>query len=398
MTMKRIDPILRRAAAVAVVLAAAATPPAAALHSVFVAVPSYSEEALTWCGPAAAQMVMAGYPTAPCSHLQADVWAEILLHKTEPAWDADPAGMRGAMLALCPVPGTWAIYHRPAADELMFSVAYWMTRNNFPVAAVLDTTAHRPPVPAHQEHWVVIKGIVTDVDPTVPGTTAVNLEHIWYTDPAPAVFGDPAIEHFVAGGDWYLDFQAVGKAASAYLGEYVALIEPPRLRGRAVARKPLLRGELIPLEAALERAKRWVEEMRLLRELKPFADLARARPGRPLLVDPDGGGYYLVPFTVEGETVRHAVLINAYSGDFKELGAFAPVRYLEEREAVKRAKRLLRPGEEERVKASLVYDPEAGAVSRFHPVWRIQSERGVVAVRQDGTVRRWPAKRERQPD
>jgi len=383
---------LRGGWALALLLSLTLAAPAAALHSVFAAVPGHSEEALTWCGPAVGEMVMEGYPSGACNETQADIWAEIVLNRVEGTWDTDPAGLRGAMMSMCPPPsGHWSIVSRTDAADLMYSVAYWMTRNGFPVAAVMSTTAHNT-YAAHQEHWVVIKGIVTDADPTT--TSAVTLDHVWITDPSPATFGDPPLERFLSGGAWYAELQPVTKAGSAYNGKYVAVIEPPERRGLAKADLPILRGEVLPWERVVELSRRWLDKLEILRELKPFAELYRAEPKEPILVDPKFGGYYLVPFTVDGKTVRHAMLINAYDGSLLEVGAFAPVRYVGKKEALERAQKLLRVRQPERIDARLTFAPEAGAASRYHPVWRVEIDDRAVAVRQDGAVRFWPRKRD----
>jgi hypothetical protein len=390
--MKRSTTRVLRAATVLLVAAAAGPRPASALHSVFLSVPSHSEEALTWCGPAVAEMTMEGYPTTACSHLQADVWAAIVGHKVEATWDTDPVGMREALKGLCPPPGTWSVVARTAEDDLMYSVAFWMTQNSFPVPVVLDTAAHRPTVPAHPEHWVLVKGIVTDVNPV--GSPTVTLEHIWYTDPSPAAFGDPPIESFIPGGTWSTLLQPVNKPGSAYDGQHVAVIEPPRPRGRVRVKLPALTGRILPAAKALELAKRWVEKIEPLREIEPFKGLQRSRPLKPLLVNPRHGGYYLVPYSADGETASHAILVNAYSGEFQGAGAFARRRYMSDREALKRALRFFGIHRPQRYDVTLVYSPEAGAASLFHPVWRVAVDQHVAAVRQDGSVRRWPKGRE----
>jgi len=386
--MRSSNKIVRWAGTFALLAALTAAGPAAALHSVFLTVPNYSEEALTWCGPAVGEMVMEGYPGgAGCDEFQADVWAEILVHKTEADWDTDPVGLAEAMKSLCPPIGTWSVFHRADATELMYLVAFYMTHNNYPVAAVLNTQTHNA-IAAHQEHWVVIKGIVTDVDPT--SSSSITLEHVWYTDPAPPVFGDPPVEHFISGSSWYAQFETVTKASSAYTGEYVAVIEPPQRRGRAIARPEVLEGRIIRREEAFEMARRWIEKLEILAELEPFRKLRESEPLEPLLVNPKYGGYYLIPFSADGKTAQYAIAINAYNGEFQEAGAFAPMRYLSEKEAMKRSASVLSNRELERAKASLVFTPEAGVTSRFHPVWKVEVEERALTVRQDGRVRFWP--------
>jgi hypothetical protein len=261
------------------------------------------------------------------------------------------------------------------------------------VPALLSTTAHNSYAP-HEEHWVLIKGIVTDVDPTTAST--VSLEHVWITDPSPATFGDPPLERFLSGSAWYAELQAVSKAASSYHGEFVAVIEPPRVKGFARAEPRVLRGRVLPPGEVIARARKWLDELEILRELEPFAELHRAKALDPLLVDAPYGGYYLVPYALDGETVGHALLINAYDGTLLEAGAFAPVRYLGEKEAVETSLDRLGIRRPRSVTARLASDPRAGAASRYHPVWRVEVDGQVVGVRHDGTVRTWPAERKRR--
>jgi hypothetical protein len=362
-----------------------------ASHSVVVTVPILAEEATTWCGPAVGEMVMEGYPAGACNELQADVWQEIDNNRVEAAWHTDPAGMAAALNILCPPTGSWYIHHKATAAELMYSVAFWMTNNSYPVAVVLDTTAHSATDPSHQEHWAVIKGIVTDVTPI--GNSSVTLEYVFFNDPVGATFGDPGVEHIVTGGVWYSTYlQAVAKPTSAYDGEYVAVIEPPKFRGFLKAKLPVMSGRIISPERAFDSARKWVESFEQLREMKPFYRFLRAEPMEPVLVDPKYGGYYMIPFTNDGETAELAVLINAYTGEFAEAGAFAPVRYLSEKQALQRAGKLLRIDRMESYEVSRVYAPEAGSVSRFHPVYKVRINERTVSVRQNGASRLWPTK------
>src|SRR5438270_1818793 len=155
--------------------------PAAAQVSTFVTVTNHSEEALTWCGAAAGQMVVSGYPGGSCVQIQADMWDAIQTAKVESSWDTDPAGLRSAMTTLCPLPpgGHWSIFADPSAASLMYSVARWMKLRHYPVAAVLNTNPHNALV-SHREHWDTIKGIVTDLDPTT--NPAVTLQFVFITD------------------------------------------------------------------------------------------------------------------------------------------------------------------------------------------------------------------------
>lgn len=359
--------------------------PASADHSAFVTVTGHSEEALTWCGPATGQMVMGGYPTSACTLDQVDVDASIQAHKVEGNWDTDPAGLRDAMMELCPPPGGghWVVYARTDASSLTHSEAYWMTRNHFPVAALLSTTSHNSFGP-HQEHWVAIKGMVTDVDPTTNPT--VTLNYVFFVDPA-VPLGDPPLERFVSGGVWLSELQAVTKTPSAYNGQFVAVIEPPPTIGKVRFKQLVLVGRPIRIPEAVRAATRWVRDLKLT-EMATFREFAGAQAGEPVLVNAKRGGYYIVPFAVPGKPAALAVLVNAYNGDFLEAGRFTPRKFLPERTALERLRsafRLKDPIGPADYKAELVSTPDAA--TRYLPEWRITTRGRTLAVGQLGDVR-----------
>lgn len=372
--------------------------PAAAQHMVLLGpLPAHAEEAKSWCGAATGQMVMEGYPTGPCAAglvdpcttdeappwTQTVVACEIDSQRVEGGWDADPAGLRGAMTRLCPLPpgGHWSIFQETDAANLMYWVAFWMTTNRFPVAALLDTQAHYPEVPAHQEHWVMIRGIRTDVDPTHSPSAAVHLQAVCITDPVGLTFGGPPIERCIDGATWYGELQTVGKPTSAYAGQYVAIIEPPLGPGRAIAPESARTGTLIGREAAL-------------RAVAALHDKNRCgepafRAGRwsePLLINARYRGYYLVPFLGADGLAREAALVNAYDGSVEETGAFAPTRFLSEAEARAAALRSVGGQPKREALTDLVFDNRAGSPSRYQPTWRVRVDDRTVGVTQEGRV------------
>jgi hypothetical protein len=362
------------------------------LHSVMLSVPEHSEEALTWCGPAVAQMVMEGYPGGACTVLQEDIWAQVLSSKTEAIWDTDPAGMRGALKTLCPPPYNWSIYHKVDPAELMFKVAYWMTSNSFPVALVKDTVAHNA-IAGHTEHWVAIRGIVTDADPTT--TTSVTLENVWFNDPCPETLGDPAVVRFVTGTQWYDEFEPVTKVGSSYHGQYVAVIEPPAVSGVALAKIKVLFGTLITADQARESAARWIKEKKLY-AFESYKVLAKAKPLPPLLVNQMHGGYYIIPYSTDGRQALAAVIVNAYTGEFEEVGAFKPVQYLEKKQAIEIAMQALKPPPDRKSNtagpqpdpptAELVFPRGQQVVGRYFPLWQVNVNRQTIGVSQQQHV------------
>jgi hypothetical protein len=371
-----------------VAAAGAATASASPMHSVMLNVPDHSEEALDWCGPATGQMLMDGYPGGACSQLQEDIWAGILTYKVEPMWDTDPAGLAGSMNHLCPS-GHWIVYSNTNAPSLMYSIAYWMTRMNYPAGTLLNTSPHNADT-AHGEHWVAIRGIITDIDPTVPGNTSINLQYVWFNDPSPANLGDPSIERFVSGSTWYTLFQAVTKPGSSYLGKYVSVIEPPKIIGKAIAPLEIVSGKIIPPEEALRFAQKWIVDLKLA-ELAPYRSLKTAKPLKPLLVNKASKAYYLIPFAENKRKslINAAILINAYNGNLQEAGAFKPVALIVKDNAIKLAQENLAIKKIGVADAELIA-PDDSAASRYFPSWKVTLDKKVVNVNSEGKIIREP--------
>jgi len=376
--MKRTIQFIKLVLGVVAVLALSL--PAAAQVSTFVTVTNHSEEALTWCGAATGQMVVSGYPAGSCAPIQADMWDAIQAAKVEASWDTDPAGLRSAMTTQCPLPptGHWAIFADPSAPSVMHSVARWMRSLHYPVAAVLNTNPHNT-LTTHREHWVVIKGIVTDLDPVT--NPSVTLQFVFITD-QPANLGDPAVDRFLTGSQWYSEFQAVVNASSAYNGKFVAIIEPPQVRGTATAKVLPITGVLISSERAVAAAKNAINS---LKYAESFREIGQMQPQTPVLVNPGRRGYYIVPFAKPGAAPSMAILINAYSGDLMEAGRFAPRPILAERDAISRVARLLGRETLVNAKTTLVSTERD---SPYFPAWRVNVDGENVDVQQNGATRR----------
>ena len=357
--------------------------PARADVSVFTSVTPRAEEALTWCGAATGQMVVGAYPTSSCSPIQADVWAAIQANQVEASWDTDPAGLKQAMMTLCPPPGGghWVVFSNTTASSLMYSVAFWMRRNSFPVAAVLNTDPHNA-FAAHTEQWVTIKGIVTDVDPLT--ASSVTLKYIFIVQQAP-IFGDPAVERFITGSQWYSEFESVTIPGSAYNGKFVAVIEPPPTSGTAKAKLRVMAGQILRLERILPLLQRAIRSNDIAR-IDLVRDLTRLQPQKPVLVNPERGAYYLVPFGSPGKPATMAALVNAYTGELLEV-ARVPARAIpSERDAIERALQFTgrhKAKERPTTKATLVSE----AASPYFPAWRVSVDRADVLVDVDGKVR-----------
>ncbi|MBI5042525.1 MAG: hypothetical protein HZC10_01545 [Nitrospirae bacterium] len=354
------------------------------LHSVMLTVPDHPEEALNWCGPATGQMIMEGYPAGSCTKLQEDIWMAVQGYKTEAMWDTDPVGLKEAMKHLCPPAGTWSVHAKTDPQAVMYDVAYWMTKNNYPAAGLLNTLSHNA-YTSHGEHWVAIRGIITDKDPTLPGNTSVNLQFIWFNDPSPVNLGDPSVERFVSGSQWYSEFQPVAKVGSGYQGKYVAVIEPPEIKGKAISPAEVLIGKVITPEDAMKYAAKWIEEYKLY-EMEPYKILRKTSALTPLLVNKSHGGYYIIPYAVEEKSAHAAIIINAYTGNFQEVGAFKPAAYMPKEEAINIALKHLGVEKPKKADAELIFPIGEQTVSRYFPIWKVTADRKVLGVDHQGKI------------
>lgn len=355
-------------------------------------IPSYCQEDNIWCGAATAQMILEGYPgEVEHPYTQTHIWQRIQAHKDDLGvnWATDPDGLRDALMELGGDPGVnWVIFDNPTSQSLMYTIAYWMTRRLYPAAILVNGW----------QHWVAITGITTDVDPTT--TNSVTLQYIEIIDPwnppCPTA-ASGGVKSWITGSTWYSDYfyTAGNYPASKWDGNYIAVVEPPLKEGVARAPTPVDTGRVISDSTAKQQAMMWIKKLHL-DEREPYTLLRKIKPLKPLLVNREYKGYYIVPFGYEeGEISQAAVLVNAYNGDFQEVGVFHnPIKYLSKDQTVKIALDYLCFCRA-KSKARLIFQPSEQTESRFLPIWKITVEKrrwiffkrvATVYVTQEGKV------------
>lgn len=363
---------------------------ASAAHDVYLetpnSVPSYCQETNIWCGVATTQMILEGYPGG-VEHpfTQTHIWNRIVAHRDDAGvnWATDPDGLRDTLMELGGDLGVhWSIFQNANAQSLMYSATYWMTKRRYPTAVLVYGF----------QHWVMIDGFTTDVDPTT--NSSVNLQSIEIVDPwnppCPAATNG-GVRSLMTGSNWYSNYWYTpgNIPASKWNGNYIAVIEPPVTEGVAKAPQQVEEGRIISEGEALERAVMWMKELQI--EKRPqYAILRGTKPLKPLLANQKHKGYYLVPFGYkDGEISQGAVLVNAYNGEFQEVGAFLkPIKYLSQGQATRIALNYLCACKETklRVRAQLIFQPSEQTQSRFMPLWMVTVGKVTVYVTQEGKV------------
>lgn len=360
-------------------------------------VPLYGQQQCNWCGAASAQMIMNGYPD-PTDRIfltQLNIWNSIQANNSTNAidvnqnWATDPQGLQGCLMVLNPPPGgTWNIHMDTIRDNLMFDIFFWMNRNNYPVAVLIN----------EGEHWVVIVQYETDVEPIAGSTPTLN--EITFYDPEPHNIGS-VINKLAA--NWYANEWANSiRFPGTWRNNWVAVIEPPIEKGRVKVKMVERMGKkIIPPEKAIEYAKMWIEKRRLDKKI-PYKILQRKDiiTLNPILVREQSKGekvtdFYIVPFGLEREIdrTRISIIVNAYTGEFEEIGSFGkPIKYLPEKEAIyiiAKAMGLTRT-EIRDVEARMIFQPSKQTHIRIYPFWEIKlkamEHKRILYVDQNGIV------------
>ncbi len=333
-------------------------------------------EADHYDGAACVQMAIKNC-SPPSTATQEQIFNRIQAHNTEPTlWFGDPNGIRGALgdplLSPC---GHWAVGEAPSPglatkEALLGMVLYWMEQNKYLTPVCI----------AGEEHWVVIVGLVTTVNPD----SSVTITNVLLYDPRPGVSGFDMPN----ASDWFGDPNYWGspltKTGSAWNGKYVAVYEPPPTGPKIVIPKRILEGPILPPREILRHVHMWLEEIRGSELARgPLEVLQRdIKPKAPVLVNAGRYSYYLVAF----DDSRLAAVFNAYDGSFEQIRYFdEPQRLVPDHSAFNERLREALGVRGAKVveieRPELRYDPEAAPLGRLSPTWEaratVRDARGV---------------------
>lgn len=241
-------------------------------------VPYHAADAGTHDAPAAIQMILeeiglAALPT------QAAIAAEIQAHNTEPAsWYSDPDGVQGALIHFKPAAfaNTFVDFSYPTENQASRHITFTLHHYQVATATLVYSGGH----------WVVVKGVQTDVDPLQNAAYSIDgfwIHNPWPDDPLPGAASQNVwIDHatwvgtyftpVVYGATWLNNFVSVCDPVVGALGALKPAKRPPRADGR----------EMIPPEQALQLLRLEIDTL----GLDADGELAggRGRAAQPVLV------------------------------------------------------------------------------------------------------------------
>jgi hypothetical protein len=349
--------------------------PAHADYAVSLKVPLTPQQNDYYCGAASSQMTMTAYP-AVSSHKcvqQDEIYNRIQHFKKDSGFYSDPDGIKDAVMDLDPPPagGSFVIISDADRAVVMHNALSSMSDRSYPTVVLVNGG----------DHWVVITGFRTDIDPR---TGNAVLQELQINDPWPVATSpnnDPCTSNSggggairtVTGSSWYKhDWKVPNHYGKKWPGKYVAVVGTALAQGTVTAKDEVAKERLIPATEAVKRAQDYVMERKLAER---HAELQQAKATRALLVNRQQDPYFLVPFETEGGRSRFVVLLDAHSGDLEEFGVLnEPVHYLNEIDALFMARSTTIATTQVPLTGAateLVYSPSLQMKNRYLPVWKV---------------------------
>lgn len=287
--------------------------------------PSICQETNNWCGAAAAQMILQGYPDGEKYFVpQKTAWETIKRYNDDKAvsWATDPDGLAGTLNWLGKNGVVdWRIAKDPKPEGLMHAMLSSLSKSRYPATVLVYGF----------QHWIVVDGFKTDADPAQ--RTDVKLEQVEITNPWPPcdLAVKAGVRSIVSAETWYDKYwYATGKIEkSKWNDNFVAIFNHAgTTEGRAPAAAVSIRidGEVNATEIA-RRAKAYLTNFRATKG-SDFTVLEKAKPQAPLRVLEMRGQYYLVPLRLAGAKKDVGAMTFSTNGRFEEIGVFgAPGDY-----------------------------------------------------------------------
>lgn len=281
------------------------------------AVPYHAADSGSNDAPAAIQMILEeiGLAAVPT---QAAIAAVVQANNTEPAsFYSDPNGVQGALVNLKPAAfaNTFSDYSYPTENQASRHITYTLHHYQVATATLVYSGGH----------WVVVKGVQTDVDPLANAGYSIEgfwIHNPWPDDPLPGAASDNVWIDYatwvgtyhtsvVYGATWLNNFVSVCDPVVGALGA----LKPAKRRNRADGR------ELLTPDQALQMLRLEVESL----ELGAHGGLALAggQPGQPVLVqrlDQEDVQTYAIPWQ-DGNGVRALFHLDARFGLLREAAA-----------------------------------------------------------------------------
>jgi len=306
--------------------------------------PYYTQTTSYYCGAASAKMILNSEKLGIYVASQDTLYNYIHSHNNSCStnWASDPQGLSAVL-------NHYANTHTPPAYFVVSALsnqedgvkkqAYTIDKYGVPPTSLIYNCAH----------WVVVRGVFTDVQPTTAATYTIYGFYVndpWYGSTS---LGE---NKYIDISSWKDDyFTGCSWCGSPSGNKYISVVDPdpiPAVRlkyPKVLERKP----RIISAKEAQEYAANAIKQFESQKEFhKNFAEalkvMRESKISNPLLVqrsDRKKDAFYIVPL-MKANLTSGAIIIDAYSGQLKEATyIIKPIEYVERFE-VKRATELFK--------------------------------------------------------
>ena len=363
-----------------------------------------------YCGAACAMMVLAEIGLPYTAMNQVDLYDSNHTHSQQPDWYSDPYGLRYTLVDRKPASfaNTFVVYKPTTEEEGTRKIVYTLWRYGVsPVVLVY-----------HCMHWIVVRGVQTDVEPTAGAAYTVN--GFWINNPvyhdnsphsATDVCGSGGVNgvenQWVSYAYWQNTlFTGCNYDSPTGSSQFISVCDPEEpkieLPRRPSFDPPFDGREIIPSDVAVRSVYEGIERFELYDAKDQMAKLREPRFEAPILVkrlDRPDSHYYLSPAMLDGAVFGFGQ-VDAVYGDLQSVYILEePTRpYDLDRETIaksvldrtfdlpeKQGQFRLRP-DTFSVSPTLVWQPCRESYSPHLPFWQITAGGQSVFVRADGQV------------
>jgi hypothetical protein len=291
----------------------------------------HTQDTYYYCGAACAMMVLAEIGV-PYADLDQDVlYTSNHDHNAQPGWYTDPEGLRFTLVDRRPAgfTNTFVVFKPTTELEGTRKIVHTLRVYGVSPSALVYGCGH----------WIVIRGVQTDVD---PNSGPYTVDGFWVNNPAWYSSSPPpphtATDICGSGGALGIENEFVSYAAwqSTYftgcnyddpgsLNQFISVCDPEVPKIQLPRRRPEKRlasgRKLLSMNQAIEFAEVGLNEYQLFKNELSARALKAGKPGQPQLVlrlDRPDSYYYLVPWQ-RAESPMAFVQVDARFGLFNSL-------------------------------------------------------------------------------
>lgn len=277
--------------------------------------PYYTQTTSYYCGAASAQMILNSEKLGIYVPSQATLYNYIHPRNQCSNWYTDPKGLKDVLNNYAGTKAHFVVSALANQNDGVKKLAYTIDKYGVPPASLIYGCMH----------WVVVRGVITDVQPTTSSSYTINgffVNDPWYGSTS---LGE---NKYIDIAHWKSDyFTGCGWCGSPGGDKYISVVDPdplPKVMVKfpsVMPRKAAVISPRMAQERAMVLMKQFNKQKGFQQQFgEALGIINTSRVGDPVLVkrsDETRNAYYIVPL-LKGALTSGAILLDAYSGQFQE--------------------------------------------------------------------------------